>query len=190
MIKYFCFFTILIIGTIFTQTSFGYEYGAPRQQVNEGFEPVNVKCKEDLKLIFKPDKVIPACVKPQTFDKLIKRGWIENPIKVVFVTDKTEYKIGENITITMKNEGTITLITPSIPVGFKIVDSNSKTVASWIGIREAIGSFSPTQAITRIWDQKDIFTGAQVPLGNYTIVGDHFRINSNLIPTHHISIVS
>ncbi len=49
---------------------------SPLQQVKSlGFLPVHVICHDDLQLIIKSEDGSPACVKPDTAQKLVKRGW-------------------------------------------------------------------------------------------------------------------
>jgi len=48
---------------------------SPKQQVNMGIVQDEIKCKNGLELIFKSKDNSPACVKPQTAEKLIQRGW-------------------------------------------------------------------------------------------------------------------
>ena len=47
----------------------------PKQQLKEGTLLENIICKENFELIFKSIDNSPACVKPQTIEKLIERGW-------------------------------------------------------------------------------------------------------------------
>jgi len=47
----------------------------PRQQITDGVLPDEIICKEGLQLIFKSRDNSPACVKPQTAEKLFERGW-------------------------------------------------------------------------------------------------------------------
>lgn len=47
----------------------------PRQQIADGVSPENIICKNGLELIFKSRDNSPACVKPETADKLVQRGW-------------------------------------------------------------------------------------------------------------------
>lgn len=49
-------------------------FGSPYKQVSIGIEPENVLCKDGLVLIQKYDGS-PACVKPETVQKLVERGW-------------------------------------------------------------------------------------------------------------------
>jgi len=86
---------------------------SPLKQVNNGVSLESITCKNELKLIFKPSDNSPACVKPQTAEKLIQRGWAideiipqsmsieqttENSL-ISIQTDKTEYNYNEVIHI-------------------------------------------------------------------------------------------
>jgi len=50
-------------------------YLSPRTQVDIGVASSDIICKEGLELIFKSTNGYPACVKPETAEKLIQRGW-------------------------------------------------------------------------------------------------------------------
>lgn len=56
---------------------YGYDsqYLSPKKQIDKGRLSENVRCNEGLELIFKSTDYSPACVKPQTAEKLIERGW-------------------------------------------------------------------------------------------------------------------
>jgi hypothetical protein len=170
---------------------------SPKKQIDSGKSPNEVICKEGLELIFKSSNGSPACVKSQTIEKLLLRNWaITHPISlVVFYTDKTEYEFGEPITISMKNESNEIFSTPSVPVGFSIIDENGVRICSWIGMYEAIGQFHPQQNVTKTWGQKyceqwtPIESEIQVPSGIYTIIGDHFIYYPKPFPRLEIRIV-
>jgi len=161
----------------------------PLKQIRNGILPENVKCSSILVLIQKISKNTIACVKPDTSLDLTERGWTRIEKEVVFLMEKTEYKIGEKITITMKNTGQKTITVGSIPVGFTIVDKNGYLVCSWQGSSEAIGSFGSNQSMTRVWEQgycTDRGDGGhergQVPAGTYLVIFTNanpmpFRIN-------------
>jgi len=51
------------------------EHLSPRQQVVNGILPNDVICKGGLKLIFKSKDNSPGCVKQETIEKLVERGW-------------------------------------------------------------------------------------------------------------------
>ncbi|MGI0021748.1 MAG: hypothetical protein ACRD9Q_02695, partial [Nitrososphaeraceae archaeon] len=48
---------------------------SPKTQIENGVLAEDIACKEGLELIFKSRDGSPACVKPQTADKLVERGW-------------------------------------------------------------------------------------------------------------------
>jgi hypothetical protein len=47
----------------------------PRKQMTKGVLADEINCKESLQLIFKSRDNSPACVKPQTAQNLVERGW-------------------------------------------------------------------------------------------------------------------
>jgi hypothetical protein len=47
----------------------------PLKQVKSGISPHDVKCNANMQLVFKTEDKSPACVKPQTVEKLVARGW-------------------------------------------------------------------------------------------------------------------
>ena len=74
---------LLLIGIIGIQESLADEktwslskfIDSPKQQMKNGILPSEVECKVGLVPIFKSSDNHPACVKPQTAEKLIERGW-------------------------------------------------------------------------------------------------------------------
>lgn len=53
---------------------------SPLQQFNSGIAAKDVICRTDLQLIFKIENGYPACVNPDTAQKLIERGWAKEII--------------------------------------------------------------------------------------------------------------
>jgi len=51
---------------------------SPKKQLAKGISPSDVSCKAGLELIFKYTDGSPACVKAETINKLISRGWAIN----------------------------------------------------------------------------------------------------------------
>jgi hypothetical protein len=51
---------------------------SPLEQLRFGIDSHNVVCKQDLQLVIKSEDGSPACVKPDTAQKLIERGWTAN----------------------------------------------------------------------------------------------------------------
>jgi len=58
-------------------------FSTPLQQFKSGIVANNVTCNQGLKLILKSEDGSPACVKPDTAQKLIERGWAWNYANVV-----------------------------------------------------------------------------------------------------------
>ena len=50
---------------------------APLKQIENGIFPIDVICKEGLELVFKSNNGNPACVKPETIEKLVERNWMD-----------------------------------------------------------------------------------------------------------------
>ena len=59
---------------------YGYssKYLPPLKQINNDISSKGVLCNDGLELILKSTDNSPACVKPQTAEKLVQRGWV-NP---------------------------------------------------------------------------------------------------------------
>ena len=53
------------------------EIAFPLQQVKDGIAPEDVTCKDTFQLLLKPSNGLPVCITQDTFQKLLKRGWIE-----------------------------------------------------------------------------------------------------------------
>jgi hypothetical protein len=75
---------------------------SPKKQLEVGIIPGYVDCKSGLQLILKIDEHSSACVKPETLQILIERGWglslkMKDPIKTIKITD-TESFIDYSIT--------------------------------------------------------------------------------------------
>lgn len=175
--KYFVILLILIgfAGSAFASES---DIPPPLKQVKNGVSVDEIICKENLELVFKmhgePNIWIPACVKSETAEKLIYRGWIVTGERVLLLTEKTEYKIGELISVTMKNMGTKKLRTPSVPIGFSVYDDDNNQICNWKGPYEEIRAFPPFDSVTYIWEQNKCPEEKQVESGFYIFKADHF----------------
>ena len=98
----------------------------PLRQIASGVEPRDVMCKSGFALVLKVEDQFPACVKPQTVQKLVERGWgtswaiavtkntsenntRSNPvIDIISIsgTDSPPNPGGPEIQMTLKNIGT------------------------------------------------------------------------------------
>ncbi len=158
---------------------------SPAKQISNGIQPDSVNCKSELKLIFKPN-FSPACVTPETFLKLFERGWTAYAkINVKIYTDKPEYKLGEEIKITMKNEGKSDVFF-DFKIGFSISDENGHTVQSfgpgnfYLDAPKYDVKFSPLDTYNATWSQKDSRSkDAYVLPGTYTIKTNFVDIEKN-----------
>ncbi|TBR25354.1 MAG: hypothetical protein EPO63_01975 [Candidatus Nitrosotenuis sp.] len=48
---------------------------APLVQIAQGIAPSDVKCRDNLQLVFKSSNNMPACVKPSSAHRLVELGW-------------------------------------------------------------------------------------------------------------------
>ena len=71
---------VLLGSLVLVEAAFPGENGkiieSPLEQYKSGVFPQDIQCKEGFDLIFKSKSGwIPACVKPDTAEKLLERGW-------------------------------------------------------------------------------------------------------------------
>lgn len=148
----------------------------PLQQIKLGVKPHDVICEDGLKLVFKSTDFSSVCIKHSSVGKFIERDWIMHGEHVIFQTEKTEYKIGEPITVTMINVGTVDLRTLSVPTGFSVYDSDDNRICSWIGVNEGEGKFRSSDSVTYTWEQNKCPEGKQeIESGIYIFKADHFN---------------
>lgn len=75
------FFALILISSVsvlpasFAQVAPHAVFQSPKKQFEQGLSADRVKCNEDLILMIKLTNGSPACVKPQTAQKLAERGW-------------------------------------------------------------------------------------------------------------------
>ncbi len=69
-------FVLIVPSLAYSQESQEKIIESPLQQYKSGVFPQDIQCNEGFDLIFKPKSGwIPACVKPDTAEKLLERGW-------------------------------------------------------------------------------------------------------------------
>jgi len=100
----------------------------PLNQFKSGTSAKDVKCNQDLVLVIKKSDNSPACVKPQTAQKLVERGWgVLNEQTVWFEFDQIECqtipwnKLFENVTIATTEKGKV--LTYFAQQGITILDA-------------------------------------------------------------------
>jgi|CXWL01.1.fsa_nt_gi hypothetical protein len=69
---------------------------SPIKQLRAGIMPGYVECKDGLQLILKIDEKSTACVKPETLEILIERGWglslkMKDPINTIKITNTESF---------------------------------------------------------------------------------------------------
>ena len=96
--------------------------------------------------------------------------------EITFFTDKEIYEIGEPVSITMKNSGSVVLAGTRTPCGFNILDKNGNGVASFWGINLAMCPFKLGEEISKTW----IKSSSEVPVrpGIYTLSAEYWNENS------------
>jgi len=85
---------------------------------------------------------------------------------VVIITEKTEYHMGEQILITVKNIGTEQITFPgNPPFGIK----NSKNESICCSGTEGLLTILPNEESTYVWNQLNVVTSQQTEKGKYKI---------------------
>ncbi len=121
---------------------------SPSKQVEEGKAPEEVECKEGLKLIIRSGGD-PACVKPETAQKLIERGMAQYPIAPPAVAEESDTE-------------------PADARTFVIVPEESK--ASYIVDEEFLDG---------ALDKLEILPGPVTAVGTTQQVEGHLQLNAN-----------
>lgn len=67
----------------------------PLQQLTTGIAPKDVACKKGLNLVIKSEDETPACVKPQTAQKLVERGWAKEIVRAPIQGKPSQFKENE-----------------------------------------------------------------------------------------------
>ena len=102
---------------------------SPLKQFKAGTEAKDISCREDFVLITKSQNGFPACVTPDTANKLVIKGWNPGPINKI-TTDGLDsvYYEGKKIDFTINFKGFVTSCDyPHI----SIIDSNQNII--WKG---------------------------------------------------------
>ena len=150
---------------------------SPLAQFKAGVLSNDIQCEQGLALVIKLEDNSPACVKPQTVQKLVERGWgtilssitkkINAQDSLSLTTEKTIYKLGEKTPITIKNIGNIKLAFPDGNLGIAVLNASGKFMCC--GSTAMITYLSPDENFTYVWGQGTVDYGSQVKAGNYTI---------------------
>jgi hypothetical protein len=85
---------------------------------------------------------------------------------LVITTNEARYRVGEPVTITVKNIGDQTLTFPNSAMGLKIQNMNTGQVYS-VAATQVTTELEPGASRTLTWNQED-GNGNNVPAGDYT----------------------
>jgi flagellar hook assembly protein FlgD len=85
---------------------------------------------------------------------------------LVITTNEASYRIGEPVTITIKNIGDETLTFPNSAMGLKIQNTNTGQIYN-IAAAEVTTELEPGESRTLTWNQND-GNGNSIPAGDYT----------------------
>ena len=112
------------------------EIESPRQQMNKGTSPENILCKNGLELVIRINGS-PACVKPETAEKMQKIGILFIPIKFTDLNNKNSFQATE------KEITTVPASSMSI-VNFYITDHDLNIAHSGVEVVPTEGLFEFT----------------------------------------------
>ena len=85
---------------------------------------------------------------------------------LVITTNEARYRIGEPVTITIKNIGDETLTFPNSAMGLKIQNTNTGQIYN-IAAAQVTTELEPGELRTMTWNQND-GNGNNIPAGDYT----------------------
>jgi hypothetical protein len=173
----FGFFVLIIIFS--SNYVLAQESESPLKQLRMGVLPSEVKCSDGLQLILRSSDNRPGCVTPQTAVKLVERGWgklievsniskqTSKAMSMYITPEKKVYKIGEPISIILKNIGTERLTHPDSAHGIEIRNPDN-VVTCCLGLA-VVTHLEPNSTFTYHWVIMD-WNNDPPKTGNYTIL--------------------
>jgi hypothetical protein len=126
-------FSILVVGIGFPTSA---QIESPKKQMNRGVSPENIICKTGLELVIRTNG-FPACVKPETAEKMQKIGMLLTGIKF------TDLNVEKPIQATEKEITTVPASDMSI-VNFYITDHDLNIAHSGVEVVSTKGLFEFT----------------------------------------------
>jgi len=111
----------------------------PLKQMKKISNISDIECKNGLKLIFKETNNSPACVKPETAEKLVKRGWDYEASKPLSTKSPSDFPIvneiieGKVLNISVDNEGSVIIQIDANKNGFLVITIPRSVLDSKIG---------------------------------------------------------
>ena len=96
---------------------------------------------------------------------------------LVITTNEARYRIGEPVTITVKNIGDVTLTFPNSAEGLKIQNMNTGQIYNVAGA-QVMTELGPGASRMITWNQED-GNGNNVPTGDYTVTVQATSLSSS-----------
>lgn len=140
-------------------------YPFPLQQVRHGIPSNQVKCNQGFQLVIKSEDGSPACVKPDTAQTLIMRGW--GTFTVPSIDNAYDQKMNGTLSGNVVRAGG-PRSGPQVNYEVDVYASDGITIVG--------KTFSDTQGNYSI----------SLPAGNYTIYAPDYPTKQ----THHVSVIS
>jgi uncharacterized cupredoxin-like copper-binding protein len=106
----------------------------------------------------------------------INRGYNNGNSILQITTDKQSYKLGETVTIAIKNNGKITLDFANSVLGLIVKNVKTGQQAGILGA-QVISELKPNESKSFQWDQKDT-NSVQVEAGIYNAQVSSLRVNT------------
>ena len=164
----------------------------PLDQLKGGTPISEIACREGKILLEKNQK--PYCVSADTAEKLERWGWsivekvplLEDGPSISIVTEKSDFKQGEEVRIKLVNTGTVPLSPRTTSYGLAIYDlSGTFIYPHWTG--HAVVELEPHEEVELVWDQIGYYIG-QVPEGIYKISAEMYSEQGTAQPSTLVTI--
>ncbi|MDC8452098.1 MAG: hypothetical protein LV477_04205 [Candidatus Nitrosotalea sp.] len=96
---------------------------SPLKQFKSGIDTQDVKCRKDLMLVIKTTDGSPACVKPDTVQKLIERGWARDQLQQKSENIATNYSSALKLSLSTNS----TIIQSGHAIGITLSLDNTRS---------------------------------------------------------------
>jgi len=132
------------------------------------------------------DEYVERAFQTTSFQIVNDKHFIKEMTNVVINTDKSEYKLGEEVNITMKNEGTEDVFFKNESLGFTISDETGRHLkyfgtGSYTLEEKGNSKFAPLETMNGTWNQRDSYSlkSLYAPPGTYTITANFIDVQKN-----------
>lgn len=177
-------FSILVTTPVFLFDVNGERFPSPKDQMDSGTLPIDVKCNDSLQIIFKKSSDSVACVKQSSVEKLVTYGW-GIPVSMVEVKNADmwiRYQFNNGEILSVKAFGTPNVPGPGLESSVSLIISLNALQDSNLNInlpRELIDSKSGE-------DDDNLFV---VEITGQELEGQELEITETITPTNRILII-